>query len=239
MDAFWKGNKDDAVRLLPQILQPAKVRGPDMKYLLHQAAPHGWLNVVIELATKYKCDVNCKDDCGRTPLHDAAMHDQLEVMKYLINEQHCDPMTRDNTHTTPLHFACSDGHLDITHYLISEAHCDPSCKDWLRYTPLHLACYKGLTRIVQYLLSTGRVDPLAMNNVGITPVDFASRHKNSYDLLKLFQSFPKSMSRLISVIKLWIANDEERSWMKLKEAMVEIGEPVRAHQLYKDAIDEV
>ena len=48
-----------------------------------------------------------------------------------------------------------------------------------------------------------------------------------------------SMSRLISVIKLWIANDEERSWMKLKEAMVEIGEPVRAHQLYKDAIDEV
>ena len=48
-----------------------------------------------------------------------------------------------------------------------------------------------------------------------------------------------SMSRLISVIKLWIANDEERSWMKLKEAMVEIGEPVIAHQLYKDAIDEV
>ena len=45
-----------------------------------------------------------------------------------------------------------------------------------------------------------------------------------------------SMSRLISVIKLWIANDDERSWMKLKEAMEMIGEPVTAHQLYKDTI---
>ena len=48
-----------------------------------------------------------------------------------------------------------------------------------------------------------------------------------------------SMSRLISVLKLWIANDDERSWMKLKEAMEVIGEPVRARQLYEDTIDEV
>ena len=44
---------------------------------------------------------------------------------------------------------------------------------------------------MQYLLSTGRVDPLAKSNAGITPVDRASSHKNCYDLLKLFQSFPQ------------------------------------------------
>ena len=194
LDAFEKGNKEDAVRLLPQIQQPAKVRGSDVykSSLLHHAARYGWLDVVIELATKYKCDVNCKDEIGDTPLHDAARKDQLEVMKYLINEQHCDPMTRSNyLNNTPLHYACDNGHLDITHYLISEAHCDPSCKDENGYTPLHKACLNGHTHIVQYLLSTGRVDPLAKNWYGATPLDYASRHKNCYVLLKLFQTFPQ------------------------------------------------
>ena len=193
LDAFWKRNKEDAVRLLQLIQQPAKVRDADYfkSSLLHHAAQHGWLDVVIELATKYKCDVNCKDDLGDTPLHNAATYDQLEVMKYLINEQHCDPMTRDNNHDTPLHYACIKGHLDITHYLISEAHCDPSCMDIFGSTPLHYACTNGHTHIVQYLLSTGRVDPLAKNKYGTTPVDYASKHENCYDLLKLFQSFPQ------------------------------------------------
>ena len=191
-DAFRKGNKEDAVRLLPQIQQPAKVTGGRMNAsLLHHAARHGWLDVVIELATKYKCDVNCKDLIGNTPLHDAAMNDQLEVMKYLVKEQHCDPMTRNNRHYTPLHLACNRDHLDIIHYLISEAHCDPSCKNKYGNTPLHHACSRGHTHIVQYLLSTGRVDPLAKNNEGTTPVDEGSRHENCYDLLKLFQSFPQ------------------------------------------------
>ena len=193
LNAFEKGNKEDAVRLLPQIQRPAKVTGGEWKSsLLHYAARHGWLDVVIELATKYKCDINCKDKLGYTPLHDAAIHDQLEVMKYLINEQHCDPMTRSDLHWTPLHNASICGHLDITHYLISEAHCDPSCKDRLGYyTPLHYACRNGHTHIVQYLLSTGRVDPLAKNNDGKTPVDYASGHKNCYDLLKLFPKFKR------------------------------------------------
>ena len=190
LDAFEKGNKEDAVRLLPQIQQPAKVTGGyyTEASLLHHAVRRGWLDVVIELATKYKCNVNCKDLNGDTPLHYAAMDDQLEIMKYLINEQHCDPM---KFYWTPLHSACFIGHLDITHYLISEIHCDPSCKDRLGYTPLHYACRNGHTHIVQYLLSTGRVDPLAKNTFGTTPVDYASRHKNCYNLLKLFQSFPQ------------------------------------------------
>ena len=192
VDAFRNGNKEDAVRLLPQIQQPAKVRSPiATSSLLHRAAEHGWLDVVIELATKYKCDVKCKNRIGATPLQYAVANDQLEVMKYLINEQHCDPMTRDNDRNTPLHRACILGHLDITHYLISEAHCDPSCKGRDGETPLHYACYNGRTHIVQYLLSTGRVDPLAKSTDGTTPIGYISGHENHYDLLKLFQSFPQ------------------------------------------------
>ena len=67
LDAFKRGNKEDAVRLLPQIQQPAKVTYSVNISLLHDAARHGWLDVVIELATKYKCDVNYKDLTGATP----------------------------------------------------------------------------------------------------------------------------------------------------------------------------
>ena len=65
LEAFEYGNKQDAERLLSQIQQPAKVRDGYYKAsLFHYAAQRGWLDVVIELATKYKCDVNCKNHFG-------------------------------------------------------------------------------------------------------------------------------------------------------------------------------
>ena len=120
--------------------------------MLHLAADHGWMDIIIDLITKYKCDTNCKDSNGHTPLHYAVIRNHLEVVRYFINEQHCDPMTRDNDGNTPLHIACRNNYI-------------------------------------QYLLSTNKVDSLAENKEGETPVDYASRQHNSYDLLKLFQSF--------------------------------------------------
>ena len=193
--------------------------------MLHLAAHHGWMDIIIDLITKYKCDTNCKDDNGHTPLHYAVISNHLEVVRYLINEQHCDPMNKDQFNNTPLHLACNNGYLNIiqyliseahcnpscekkngntplhlacnngylniTQYLISEAHCNPSCENKYSDTPLHLACKRGHIQIVQYLLSTGKVDLLAKNKFGATPVDYASTQDNSYDLLKLFRSFPQ------------------------------------------------
>ena len=193
MKAFIEGNKQDAERLLPQVRQTAKFSTNNCGnfYLLHYAARHGWVNVVTELATKYNCDVNCKDDEGDTPLYWAGTYCQLEVMKYLINEQHCDPMTKDRDHWTPLLWACIEGNFGTTRYLISEAHCNPSCKNKDGNTPLHYACSEGHAHIVQYLLSTGKVDPLAKNKDGRTPMYYASNHDNCDELVKLFQSFPQ------------------------------------------------
>ena len=59
-------------------------------------------------------------------------------------------------------------------------------------TPLHIACRNNYIQIlVQNFLSSSKVDSLAENKHGQTPVDYASRQHNSYDLLKLFQSFPQ------------------------------------------------
>ena len=158
--------------------------------MLHLAAKHGWMDIIIDLITNYKCDTNFKDDSGRTPLHYAVINNHLEVVMYLINGQHCDPMTSDNDDDTPLHYGCRKGYLRITKYFICEAHCNPSCENNDGDTPLHIACKYGQVQTVQYLLSIRKVNSLAENKYGETPVDYASR-RHSYDLLKLFQSFPQ------------------------------------------------
>ena len=64
--------------------------------LLHLAAHHGWMDIVINLITKYKYEINYKYYSERTSLHYAAINNQLEVVRYLINEQNGDPMIKEN-----------------------------------------------------------------------------------------------------------------------------------------------
>ena len=93
LKAFVRGDKRDAERLLPQIRQPATVRTCTGVYivivngitihiagessLLHLAAVHGWMDVVSDLITKYKCDANCKNFWKNTPLHLASLAGHL------------------------------------------------------------------------------------------------------------------------------------------------------------------
>ena len=165
VEAFRQGNKQDAERLLPLLKDPAKVRtGYDYHYafLLHLAAANGWMDIVIDLITKYKCDVSHENSDGYTALHYAASRNHLEVVRYLINEQHCDPMTGSNTGNTPLHLACYNDHFNIVQYLIEEAHCSPLCMNIYSCTPLHEAFQipNGNIHIVQYILCSGIVNSL-------------------------------------------------------------------------------
>ena len=108
----------------------------DLLAMLHLAARHGWVNTVIDLITKYKCDTNCKDSHGCTPLHYAASNNHLEVVRYFIDEKHCDPMTRDNDGNTPLHYAYDYRHTHIVQYLLSTGKADPLAKNKNGKTPV-------------------------------------------------------------------------------------------------------
>ena len=188
LEAFEKRNKQDAERLLPQIQQPADIRttipGMILKVtgmilevtLLHLAAKNGWIPIIFDLITKYKCDTNCRDSCGHTPLHYAVIRNHLEVVRYLINEQHCDPMTRNNCGDTPLHKACRYGYINIVQYLINEQHCDPMTRNNCGDTPLHKACRYGYFNIVKYLINKQHCDPMTRNNCGNTPLHEACRY---------------------------------------------------------------
>ena len=88
VEAFKRGNKQDAQQLLPQTGQPANIRItyilPGVWYarmvsLLHLAAHRGWMDIIIDLITEHKCDTNCKDSRGHTPLHYAVSYNHVEV----------------------------------------------------------------------------------------------------------------------------------------------------------------
>ena len=186
VEAFEQGNQQEIKQLLPQIQLPLNDIWilADIKYygskwitscvsLVHLAAQNGWMEIINDLILKYKCDINCEDLDGRTPLHYAAANNHMEMVMYLIKEQHCDPMTRDNNSDTPLHWVCCYDHLNIVHYLISEVNCNPSCMNNNGDTPLHFACSNGHLNIAQYLTSEAHCNPSCKNNNGDTPLHFA------------------------------------------------------------------
>ena len=147
-DAFENQDHKEAVRLLPLVKKPNKIRrGWDG--LLHLSSYNGWLDVTKDLITKYHCDPHERGRADWTCLHFAAYGNQVDVMRYLIDECHCDPMTVDRDWSgcrwTPLHFAASWGHSAAVEYLLSTGKCDPLAKDNDGYTPFTLAKERGHT----------------------------------------------------------------------------------------------
>ena len=219
VEVFKQGNKQDAERLLPQIGQPADIRTTTLHVpgvwwydglvsLLHLAAAHGWMDIIIDLITKYKCDTNCKDSHGLTPLNYAVINNHLEVVRCFINEQHCDSMTQDQYGDTPLHIACDYGHTHIVQYLLSTGKVDPLAKnkndktpmlkpeyiygsleqfcrgEW-RHTLLHLAAYHGWVDIVIDLITKYKCDTNCKDSRGHTPLHYAARN-NHLEVVRYF-----------------------------------------------------
>ena len=82
-DAFEKGRREEASRLLKQVKDPSTVMSKHNFTLLHCAAYHGWLAVVKELINDHDCDPDCKDDDGITPLSKAIDNGKQPVVDYL------------------------------------------------------------------------------------------------------------------------------------------------------------
>ena len=143
--AFVNKDHEEAVRLLPLVEEPNKIRR-GRNSLLHFSSCNGWLDVTKDLITKYHCDPHERDGWGRTCLHWAARDNHVDVMRYLIDECHCDPMAVSVSGWTPLHWAAANwGHSAAVEYLLSTGKCDPLAKDNNGYTPLQLAKINGHT----------------------------------------------------------------------------------------------
>ena len=190
--AFDRGHHEEAVRLLPLVKEPNKIKG---RYqwgntsLLHLSSWNGWLDVTKDLITKYRCDPHERDNIGWTCLYYAAQGNHVDVIRYLIDECHCDSHEID---WTCLCYAARENHVDVMRYLIDECHRDPMAVDRSGRTPLHCAAANGHSAAAEYLLSTGKCDPLAKDNDGDTPFKLAKGHTDTLSVLMKFGGIKSS-----------------------------------------------
>uniref|UniRef100_A0A1X7TWG8 Uncharacterized protein n=2 Tax=Amphimedon queenslandica TaxID=400682 RepID=A0A1X7TWG8_AMPQE len=164
-DKCWvafKGDHEEAVRLLPLVKKPNKIKRAhiwDNTSLLHLSSWYGWLDVTKDLITKYHCDPHEKNGGGQTCLHWAARGNSVDVMRYLIDECHCDPKVPDKNGGTVLHTVANHGSLDFMKCLINSHHCDPKATDNEGETVLH--CAARHIDVVMYLINECHCDPMA------------------------------------------------------------------------------
>ena len=194
IEAFKLGNKDQAHNLLPKVQRPSAVKLDDVHFtfgskvnLLHCAAYHGWEDVTKDLVTNYKLSPSTTDSEGRNALHYASSGGNLRVVIYLVTEHGCKPGSGNKVGLTSLHYACTNGRLDVAQYFVTELKCEPSVRTKHRGdTPLHSACEFGHAEVAQFLLSTGLVDHEAKNKEGNTPLYYAQKGSNNFEIFKVF-----------------------------------------------------
>ena len=121
------------------------------------ASEFGHLDIVKYFLEERKCNVECRDPLGQTPLHYATRGGRLAVVKYLIEEKGCNPMYRDASGWTTLHCACKSGNLDRVKYLVEERKIDP-CQHEQGVTPLIVAAEFGPLDVVKYLIEVQHCD---------------------------------------------------------------------------------
>ena len=174
LKAFKNGEKEEAIGLLPVVLNPHRLKDYNQKTILHLACYHGWIDIVMKLINEYQFDLKCRDSNDNTPLHFACFQKgNLHIIQYLIGECRCDPMSKNNGGDIPLHVACRKRHIEMVRYLIGECQCDAMCKNNGGDTPLHVACRKRDIEVVRYLIGECRCDPMGRNNDGDTPLHVA------------------------------------------------------------------
>ena len=179
-DAFEKRDNEEAVRLLPLVKEPNKIKRTywwGSTTLLHLSSSHGWLDVTKDLITKYHCDPHERAGDGETCLHWVARGNHVDVMRYLIDECHCDPMATTKFGETVLHSAAE--HIDIVKYLINECHCDPMATDSNNRTILHNAASSNSLDVIKYLINEWNHDPMAVDWRGRTPLHWAAEYWSS------------------------------------------------------------
>ena len=177
--AFMNGEKEEAIRLLPFVVNPHTLKNYNQWTILHLACYHGWIDTVMTLINEYQFDPKCRDSNDNTPLHIGCHRKgNLHIIQYMINECQCDPMSKNRLDNTPLHIACKYSNVEMVRYLIGECQCDPMSKNNDGNTPLYFACKYSNVEMVRYFIDECRCDPMSKNNNDNTPLHFACRYSN-------------------------------------------------------------
>ncbi len=139
----------------------------------------------VQLLIHQKVDINCKDQCGSTPLHMACSRGNIAAVEVLLNDPSVYVDVRDTNNDTPLHEACHIGDKHIVEKILrkmKEDNVDLLAQNDENRTALHSACKKGHIDVVKLILQYGfdqrRQLVSAQDNEYNTPLHLACESGN-------------------------------------------------------------
>ena len=108
------------------------------------------LDIVKYLITEHKCNPQCRDKEGQTPLHYACASGQLEIVQYFHNNKLSDLVHTAHSGDTPLHFACKSNQVEVTQFLLSTGECDPLIKNAEGLSPVEIAASPEIRKLLDH-----------------------------------------------------------------------------------------
>ena len=141
------------------------------------ATRSGDVEKVREILECGKCNVNCTDYNGWTPLHWACLKGHVDVVRVLVSEFKADMTIQTSYGVTPLMLAAINKHDNVVHALLSDSQCPVDAKGHDGYTALHYSCRYGHVDIVRTLVKH-KANVNARTDRGDTPITLAAINKH-------------------------------------------------------------
>ncbi|CAF0937616.1 unnamed protein product [Rotaria sordida] len=156
--------------------RPTSSGPPDraLNQKFHVAALTGNLNVLQELVTKARIQIDCRDKENSTALLLSCARGHYSCADYLLSNG-ADPNARRITGASPLYFAALYHHTRIVELLLNKYKAIVDLATFDGSAPLHVVCERGFTDIVQLLINS-QANINAKMNDGTTSIMLACQN---------------------------------------------------------------
>lgn len=142
---------------------------------LHLAVRYGQnsaAQTLLGFSSREKCDINIRDECGRTALHLVADADKIEIMEQLLLRDEVAINARNKFGSTALHLAVRSGLQSNVKALLNQRGILANIRDERGRTALHFAARMGRAESVELLLGKNS-DVNIQNEHGSTALHLA------------------------------------------------------------------
>ncbi|XP_067669900.1 ankyrin repeat domain-containing protein 50-like [Haliotis asinina] len=122
--------------------------------ILHVACLEGHLDLVKDIVTNDRVDVNSRGRYGRTPVMKAAEKGHMDVLNLLISKGGDVTLTDENDNNI-LHVACIGGHVEMVKHIVAAKVADIDSRGQYGRTPVLMAAGAGHMVVVETLVRDG------------------------------------------------------------------------------------
>ncbi|XP_006120377.2 ankyrin repeat domain-containing protein 16 isoform X2 [Pelodiscus sinensis] len=155
--------------------------GKSADTVLHYAARHGHLNILVHLVEALEMDIEMVNNDYKRPLHEAASMGHRDCVLYLLDKgARIDCLKKADW--TPLMMACTRKNVEVIKELIQRG-ANPLLRNKDGWNSFHIASREGDPQIIQYLLTMSPSSWKTESKIKRTPLHTAAMH-GCFDVVK-------------------------------------------------------